>query len=102
VTMVTYTLSKYNGDTSKVFSVGSSSGAMMTPILMAAYPDVFAGGAGFSGVPAGCLKNATSSTPSNPDQSCARAQRDFTAQHWGDIARADYAGYTRQYPKMQI
>jgi acetylxylan esterase len=48
------------------------------------------------------MKNATSSTPSNPDQSCARAQRDFTAQHWGDIARADYAGYTRQYPKMQI
>lgn len=101
-TMVSYTLSKYNGDASKVFSVGSSSGAMMTPILMAAYPDVFAGGAGFSGVPAGCFENATSSTPSNPDQSCARAQKGFTAQQWGDIARAEYPGYTGQYPKMQI
>lgn len=28
--MVTYTLSKYNGDSSKVFVTGSSSGAMMT------------------------------------------------------------------------
>ncbi|KAM0455723.1 hypothetical protein ACHAO4_003797 [Trichoderma viride] len=102
VTMVSYTLSKYNGDASKVFSVGSSSGAMMTPILMAAYPDVFAGGAGFSGVPAGCFENATSSTPSNPDQSCARAQKGFTAQQWGDIARAEYPGYTGQYPKMQV
>ncbi|EHK46536.1 carbohydrate esterase family 1 protein [Trichoderma atroviride IMI 206040] len=100
--MVSYTLGKYNGDASKVFSVGSSSGAMMTPILMAAYPDVFAGGAGFSGVPAGCFENATSSTPSTPDQSCPHAQKGFTAQQWGDIARAEYPGYTGQYPKMQV
>lgn len=31
--MVTYTLQKYNGDASKVFVTGSSSGAMMTVCL---------------------------------------------------------------------
>jgi acetylxylan esterase len=42
--MVKWTLAKYNGNTSRVFVTGTSSGAMMTNVLCGAYPDVFAAG----------------------------------------------------------
>src|ERR1700759_28121 len=54
--MVRYVIKKYNADPTRVYATGLSSGAMMTNVLMATYPDLFAGGAAFSGVAAGCLK----------------------------------------------
>ncbi|KAK7954301.1 carbohydrate esterase family 1 protein [Apiospora saccharicola] len=46
--MVTYTLSKYSADASRVYVTGSSSGAMMTNVMAATYPDMFAAGSGNS------------------------------------------------------
>jgi acetylxylan esterase len=100
--MVQYTLQTYHGDSSRVFAVGSSSGAMMISVLAAAYPDVFAGCAGFSGVPAACWKGAPSSTPSSSDTSCANGLKNYTPQQWGDLARSEYPGYTGQRPKIQV
>ena len=56
VSMVNYSLDKYSGDPAKAFVLGSSSGAMMTNVLLGSYPDVFAAGAAYSGVPFGCCK----------------------------------------------
>ncbi|POS78210.1 PHB depolymerase family esterase [Diaporthe helianthi] len=59
VEMVSYTLSTYGADASRVFVTGSSSGAMMTNVLAATYPDVFKAATVYSGVPAGCFYTGT-------------------------------------------
>ncbi|KAJ3121268.1 hypothetical protein HK100_012445 [Physocladia obscura] len=102
VNMVTYALTTYNGDATRVFSVGSSSGAMMTPVLLAAYPDVFGGGAGFSGVPAGCFAGSACSTPLCSNQTCAQGQLLYSPQQWGNLARAEYPGYAGPRPIVQV
>lgn len=98
--MVAWALTKYNGDASKVFVVGASSGAMMTNVLAGTYPDVFVAGAAWSGAPDQCFAGQTSSTPSTPDQSCAQGQKRYTAQQWGDLARSSYPGYTGRRTRL--
>jgi poly(hydroxyalkanoate) depolymerase family esterase len=44
VSMVQYVLQSHNGDPDRVFVTGLSSGAMMTNVLLGAYPDVFRAG----------------------------------------------------------
>jgi acetylxylan esterase len=51
VNQVRYVLDKYKADPARVFVTGGSSGGMITNVLLAQYPDVFAGGASFSGGP---------------------------------------------------
>lgn len=53
--MVTYALNKYSGDASQVFVTGSSSGAMMTNVMAATYPELFKAATAYSGVAAGCF-----------------------------------------------
>ncbi|KAG9229978.1 Alpha/Beta hydrolase protein [Amylocarpus encephaloides] len=102
VNMVKYTLAKYNGDSKRVFATGSSSGAIMTNVLAGAYPDVFAAGAPFSGMPYGCLAGSPGSSPQSADPICANGQKIYTAEKWGDLVRSGYPGYNGSYPKMQI
>jgi poly(hydroxyalkanoate) depolymerase family esterase len=98
--MVTYVISKYNADAARVYATGTSSGAMMTEALLAVYPDVFKAGAEFSGVPAGCWSvNNPNGQWSAP---CAMGQVTHTAQQWGDMVRAMYAGYTGYRPRIQL
>jgi acetylxylan esterase len=54
VSMVKWTLNKYNGDPTRVFSMGTSSGAMMTNVLLGSYHDIFAAGPAWAGVALGC------------------------------------------------
>lgn len=63
VAMVNYVIDEYGADPDSVFVTGSSSGCMMTNVLMAAYPDVFAAGSCYSGVAAGCLAGSPGSSP---------------------------------------
>jgi acetylxylan esterase len=42
VSAVRWTISQFGADTSRVFAVGTSSGAMMTNVLIGAYPGVLA------------------------------------------------------------
>ncbi len=92
--------------TDRVFAFGYSSGAMMTEVLLATYPDVFAAGAAFAGVPAGCA--ATDDPPPGPTRpaarspECWRGEVDRTPQEWGDLARAAYPGYTGPRPRVQL
>jgi acetylxylan esterase len=53
--MVRWTLEKYKGDKNRVFVTGTSSGAMMTQVLLGSYPDMFAAGSAWAGVPFGCF-----------------------------------------------
>ena len=63
VAMVRYAIDEYGADPARVFVTGSSSGCMMTNVLMAAYPDVFAAGSCYSGVAANCLAGSPGSSP---------------------------------------
>ncbi|KAI5825077.1 carbohydrate esterase family 1 protein [Schizophyllum commune Tattone D] len=95
--MVRYTIDQYGADPSRVFATGTSSGAMMTNVLIGAYPDLFAAGAAFSGVPYGCFAG-----PSMWNSQCAQGQLIKSAQEWGDQARSGYSGFTGTRPKMQV
>jgi len=99
--MVKYALTKYNGDASRVYAMGGSSGAMLTQALMAVYPDIFRAGAARAGVPAGCWAEGYNSGMQWSD-SCAGGNVSKTAQQWGDLARAMYPGYTGHRPRLQI
>ncbi|KAL2130379.1 hypothetical protein VTI74DRAFT_6541 [Chaetomium olivicolor] len=104
VSMVRWTIEKYKADKKRVFVTGVSSGGMMTQVLLGSYPDVFAAGAAFAGVPFGCFApegdNAGQYDYWNGD--CATGKVTHTAQQWGDLVRAAYPGYGWWRPKVQI
>ncbi|MEV0348371.1 PHB depolymerase family esterase [Nonomuraea sp. NPDC050680] len=97
--MVAWARQRYNVDPGRIVVSGFSSGAMMTNVLAAQYPDVFAAGSAFSGVPAGCFATTNGSLWNSM---CSGGQMIKTAQQWGDLARAMYPGYTGPYPRMQL
>ncbi|PYI33790.1 alpha/beta-hydrolase [Aspergillus indologenus CBS 114.80] len=99
--MVTWTIAKYNADTSKVFVTGSSSGAMMTNVMAATYPNLFAAATVYNGVPAGCFYSATNQADAW-NSTCALGQSITTPAHWASIAEAMDPGYTGVRPRMQI
>ncbi len=100
VSMVNYVKQNYNADPARVYATGSSSGAMMTNSIAALYPDVFAAGAAFMGVPFGCFPNEADYLAGN--SVCANGNNNRTPQQWGDLARSAYPGYTGSYPRMQL
>ena len=100
MSMVSYARSRYNIDPNRIFVSGVSSGAMMTNVLAAEYPDVFRAGVAFMGVPAGCF--ATGSSSNTWNSQCANGQIIRTAQQWGDLARSMFPGYSGAYPRMQL
>ncbi|KAB8259853.1 putative acetylxylan esterase A [Aspergillus pseudonomiae] len=99
--MVTWTTKQYNADASKVFVTGTSSGAMMTNVMAATYPELFAAGIAYAGVPAGCFLS-TADQPDAWNSTCAQGQSITTPEHWASIAEGMYPGYSGSRPKMQI
>src|SRR5258708_7871356 len=55
VSMVQYVETHNNGDASRVYVTGASSGGMTTNVLLGDYPDVFNAGAAVMGVPFACV-----------------------------------------------
>jgi len=99
--MVKYAITKHSANANRVYAAGTSSGAMMTEALLAIYPEIFKGGAEFSGVPAGCW--AASYSASNQwSGPCAGGQVSKTGQQWGDGVRAMYSGYSGYRPRIQL
>ncbi|KAK3318048.1 feruloyl esterase B [Apodospora peruviana] len=102
VNMINYSLERYGGDPSKVFVAGSSSGGMVTNALVAAYPDVFAAGASFSGAPAyACWNGADLVSAANMDPGC-QTNKKPTVQEWADLARSAYPAFNGTRPAMQV
>src|SRR2546421_1318071 len=97
--MVDWAVANRNGDPSRVFVSGASSGAMMTNVLLGDYPDVFKAGAAFMGVPATCF----ATTPPNEwNSDCANGNIAKTPQQWGDAARGMDPGFSGARPRMQL
>ncbi|HET6148842.1 MAG TPA: PHB depolymerase family esterase [Polyangia bacterium] len=92
--MVRYAIAQNHANANRVYSTGDSSGAMMSELLLALYPDVYKAGAVFAGVPAGC------SNAFDASGLCGRPAQ--TAQQWGDRVRAMYPGYSGHRPRVQL
>jgi hypothetical protein len=97
--MVRYVQQRYGTDVNRTFVTGASSGAMTTNVLLGDYPDVFAAGAAFAGVPFACFATTDGSMWNS---ACANGQVSRTPQAWGDLVRAAYPGYTGRRPRMQV
>ena len=69
-------------DRRRVFIVGLSAGGAMASAMLAAYPEVFAGGAIVAGLPYGCAANVQEAF-----EAMARG-RDQDAQTWGNLVRS--------------
>jgi acetylxylan esterase len=99
MSMVSYARSHYGIDAGRIVLSGISSGAMMTNVLAAEYPDVFSAASAFSGVPAGCFATTGGSLWNSQ---CSGGTSIRSAQQWGDLARSMNPGYTGGYPRMQV
>jgi poly(hydroxyalkanoate) depolymerase family esterase len=77
--MVDYALAHYGSDPHRVYVTGLSAGGAMTAVMLAAYPDVFAGGAVVAGLPYGCTAVCQYVPQSKPRRSGATRSGPRTA-----------------------
>lgn len=96
--MVDAMKSAYSIDSARVYVVGFSAGGYMVPSLLAAYPDVFSGGAINAGGPHRCASSSTEAF------SCMNPGVDRTPAAWGDLVRSAWAsaGYTGPRPRVSV
>ena len=73
-------------DPRRIFVAGLSAGGAMSAALLAAYPDLFAGGAIVAGVPFGCASGLPGALR------CQLWGRDLEPAEWGDLVRQAAAG----------
>ena len=92
--MVDHMQSAHGSDPARTFVTGISAGGIMTEVMMATYPDVFAGGAVMSGAPYAC---AASLTEAN---TCQMGNVSRTPQQWGNLVRNAFPGYAGPYPRL--
>jgi endo-1,4-beta-xylanase len=97
VSMVKYAVSRWGADARRVYAMGTSSGGMMTQVLLALYPDVFAAGSAWSGVPYGCWAGTTWW-----NDACAKGQISRTGREWGDLVRSASPGFAGLRPRIQL
>lgn len=83
-------------DSTKVFVTGLSAGGAMTAVMLATYPEVFAGGAVIAGLPYRC---ATSE--SEAMSQCLRPGKNLSPVQWGSLVR-NASPHTGPWPKVSI
>jgi len=98
VEMVAAVLRQTRGDPKRVFVTGLSAGGAMTAALLAAYPDVFAGGAVVAGLPAGAASNVVSAMSRMAGRGAAH-----DPMEWAALARRlGPPLYLGKYPRVSI
>ncbi|MGV9885978.1 extracellular catalytic domain type 1 short-chain-length polyhydroxyalkanoate depolymerase [Streptomyces sp. NPDC003395] len=94
--MVDRQLADTGGDPARVYVTGLSAGGGMTAVMMAAYPEKFAGGGIVAGLPYGCAQAAGS------PYVCMYVGATQTPKQWGDRVRAARPGYTGPWPTLAV
>ncbi|MEU8617749.1 PHB depolymerase family esterase [Streptomyces sp. NPDC048623] len=94
--MVDKAVAQYGSDPARVFITGLSAGAGMTADMLAAYPDVFAGGAIDSGLPAYCANSVSTA------YTCMYSPPDKTPAQWGALVRSAAPAGTTSWPRVAI
>lgn len=93
--MVDRMVADHGIDPARVYVTGLSAGGAMTSVMLATYPDVFAGGAIVAGIPYRCATTQTAAF------SCMNPGTDLTPAQWGAKVRAA-SSWTGPWPVVSI
>jgi feruloyl esterase len=93
--MVDYAIAKFAADHRKVFVTGLSAGGAMASVMLATYPEVFAGGAIIAGLPYGCASNVQQAFEA------MFTEQGHTSQALGDRVRAA-SRHRGPWPKISV
>jgi poly(hydroxyalkanoate) depolymerase family esterase len=93
--MIEHAITTFAADRSKIFVTGLSAGGAMACVMLATYPEVFAGGAIIAGLPYGCAGNVQQAFEA------MFADQRHAAQALGDRVRAA-SGYRGPWPKISV
>ena len=94
--MVDEMAADYSIDPHRVFVTGFSAGAAEALLMLADWPDVFAGGAALSGIPYGCASSVTEA------ESCMEPGKSQTAAAWGALVQAADTGFAGPFPRVSL
>src|SRR6516164_2118929 len=93
--MVEHAIATFAADRRKVFVTGLSAGGAMASVMLATYPEVFAGGAIIAGLPYGCASNVQQAFEA------MFTEQGHAAQALGDRVRAA-SRHRGPWPKISI
>ena len=93
--MIAHMLAKHRLDPARVYITGLSAGGAMTSVMLATYPELFAGGAILAGLPYGSASGAREALASMSEPP-SRSGRE-----WGDLVRAASA-HRGRWPRISI
>ena len=93
--MVDYAIATFAADRRKVFVTGLSAGGAMASVMLATYPEVFAGGAIIAGLPYGCASNVQQAFE------VMFAEEGHAARSLGDRVRAA-SRHRGPWPKISV
>ncbi|WBB79917.1 PHB depolymerase family esterase [Micromonospora sp. WMMD882] len=94
--MVDHAKANYGVNPARVYVSGLSAGGAMAATMLAAYPEVFAGGSIVAGIPYRCATSMVTAF------SCMSPGVDKSPAAWGDLVRNAYPGYAGARPKVAI
>ncbi|MCP5197890.1 MAG: PHB depolymerase family esterase [Gammaproteobacteria bacterium] len=96
--MVAALQQQHHLDPERLYVTGLSAGGAMTAVMLATYPEVFAGGAIMAGIPYGCASGTLSGLW------CMGWGRDLEPSQWGAHVRAATAGLplTRRPARLSL
>jgi pimeloyl-ACP methyl ester carboxylesterase len=93
--MIEHAIAKFGADRRKVFVTGLSAGGAMASVMLATYPEVFAGGAIIAGLPYGCAHNVEQAFQT------MFSEQGHPAQLLGDRVRAA-SSHRGPWPRISI
>lgn len=93
--MVDWAKSNYGSAANRVYVTGLSAGGAMTAVMMATYPDVFAGGGIAAGIPYRCAESQSAGF------TCMFTGSNLTPSQWGDKVRAA-SGHSGPWPVLSV
>lgn len=86
----------HGSDPARIYVTGLSAGGAMAAVMLAAYPDVFAGGAIVAGIPYRCA------TSMSGGFSCMNPGSNLTPAQWGDRVRNAHPGHAGPWPIVSV
>jgi feruloyl esterase len=93
--MIGHAVQQHAVDRNRIFVTGLSAGGAMTSTMLAAYPDVFAGGAIVAGLPYRCATSVPEAFE------CMFQGKTRSAEEWGDLVR-DASPHKGPWPKVSV
>lgn len=93
--MIDKTVSDHNIDPKRIYITGLSAGAGMTVVMLATYPELFAGGATSAGLPYKCATSMPAAF------GCMSQGKNLSPKQWGDLVRAA-SSHQSEWPRLSI